>query len=282
MEEGEDVFGGHGAGGFEFAALLAEEEFAIGIEDGDGGDAAVERHIVFFGDVEILVHLADVHVDNDERGIERGSDIETVEGFVEDVAIEAPVTAKDDQDSFAGNGGGIESFGDFLAGVSGGRIDHLAFVERLAEAGGGGVLCGGKDLLIALRGPKLGERQILFVGSDAGFEDQRDLKDKTGEAGAGIFALDDFELEIREALGFPGGPESELVIESERLAGRVEDLGRGGFGVNRGEGSGITGKDGSAPFFKRREGGRSRLAGVGSGGNEKREEKQDWAAHKIE
>jgi len=66
VEEGEDVFGGHGAGGFEFATLLAEEESAVGIEDGDGGDATVKRDAVLFGDVEIFVHLADVDVDDEE------------------------------------------------------------------------------------------------------------------------------------------------------------------------------------------------------------------------
>ena len=63
-EEGDDVFGSHGAGGFEFATLLAEEEGAIRIKDGDGGDAAIERDVVFFGDVEVFIHSADVNVDH--------------------------------------------------------------------------------------------------------------------------------------------------------------------------------------------------------------------------
>jgi len=62
IEEGEDILGRHGTGGFEFAAFLAKEELAVGVQDGDSGDAALERDIVFLGNIEILVHLADVDV----------------------------------------------------------------------------------------------------------------------------------------------------------------------------------------------------------------------------
>jgi len=62
VEESEDIIGRHGTGGFEFAAFLAEEELAVGVQDGDSGDATLERDIVFLGNIEILVHLPDVDV----------------------------------------------------------------------------------------------------------------------------------------------------------------------------------------------------------------------------
>jgi len=140
VKEGEDVFGGHGASGFEFTAPLAEEELAAGIEDGDGGDTAVERDFVFFGDVEILVHLSDVDMDDEERFVEGGSDFRAVEGFIENMAIETPVAAKDDENTLVGSGGGFDSFRDFLVGIDVGGIEIFLFVERLAETCGCGVL----------------------------------------------------------------------------------------------------------------------------------------------
>ena len=102
VEEGQDVFGGHGACGFEFAALLREEELAIGIEDSDSGDAAVEGDVILFGDVEITVHFADIDVNDEERFVERGSNFGGVESFIEDMAVEAPITAEDDKNTFVG------------------------------------------------------------------------------------------------------------------------------------------------------------------------------------
>jgi len=117
FEEGEDIFGGERAGGFEFATLLAEKEFAVGVEDGNGGDAAVERNVVFLCDVKILVHMADVDVNHFEGFVHGGSNFGAVQGLVENVAIEAPVPAEDDEDAFVGCGGGVESVSDLLVGV---------------------------------------------------------------------------------------------------------------------------------------------------------------------
>jgi hypothetical protein len=94
IEESEDVFGRHGAGVLEFAALLAENEFAGGIENGERGHAFRERHFVLLGDIEIFVEAADVHVDDDEGSIERWRNLGAVKGLVENVAIETPIPAK--------------------------------------------------------------------------------------------------------------------------------------------------------------------------------------------
>ena len=116
--------------------LLAVEEFAVGIEDSDGRDAILNRNLVFFGDVEIFVHLTDVDVGDEEGFAESGSDFGTVEGFVEDVAIEAPVAAENEENAFMSGGGGAKNVSDFLMRVDARRIDDFVF-ERLAETGSG-------------------------------------------------------------------------------------------------------------------------------------------------
>jgi len=119
IEEGEDVGGGQGAGGFKLAVFLAEEEFAGGIEHGDGGNTAIKGHIVLFGEIEIFVATADVHVDDYEIFFEGGDDFGAVKGFVEGVAVKAPIGAENDKNTFVRGRGGVERFIDFLLGVGG-------------------------------------------------------------------------------------------------------------------------------------------------------------------
>jgi len=265
VEEGEDVFGRHGPGSFEFATLLAEDESAVGIEDGDGGDAAVERDAIIFGDVEIFVHLADVDVDDEEGFVEGGSNFGAVEGFVEDVAIETPVAAEDDEDTFVGRGGGVKGFGDFGAGVDGGIVDFL-FVEGLAETGGAGALDEYKRPLIAMMEPGLHEGDELLLGSCVLFQDEGELENEDVEIGLRIAFLDEFGGEIGQALGFPRGPEGEFVREGDGL---VAEGGNSGFGkrtIEVGEGGRIAREDGGAPLVKRRKGERMRGLRRGGGG----------------
>lgn len=211
MEEGEDVFGSHAAGGFEFTAFLAKEELAIGVEDGDRRNATVERDVIPFGDVEILVHLADVDVDDDEGFVEGGSDFGRMKGFIEDVAIETPVAAEDHQDAFVGSGGGVNGFGDFGIGVGGSRID-LPVVERLAKARGVGPLLDGEKPLSAFLSPPLEHGDEFFARSDAGFKGECELDYEDMEIGSGIFPGSDVGGEVGEALGFEARPEGEFVL----------------------------------------------------------------------
>jgi hypothetical protein len=166
VQEGEDVFGGHGTSGFEFAAFLAKEELAVGLEDGDGGDAALERNVVFLGDVEIFVHLADVDVDYEEGLVEGGSDFRGVKRFVEDVTIKAPVATEDDQDAFVRSRRGAKGFGDFLIGVDALWINLLIF-EGLAKTGGRGVLSADDVPLTVLTSPRLAHGNELPLGRGA-------------------------------------------------------------------------------------------------------------------
>jgi hypothetical protein len=57
---------------------------------------------------------------NDEkRFVESGRDFRRVEGFVEHMAVEAPVAAEDDEDAFVSSGSGVDGFGDFFGGIGG-------------------------------------------------------------------------------------------------------------------------------------------------------------------
>jgi hypothetical protein len=265
VEEGEDVFGGHGAGGFEFAALLAEEEGAIGIENGDGGDTVVERDFVFFGDVEILVHLADVDMDDEEGFVEGGGDFGAMEGFVENVTIEAPVAAEDDEDAFVGRCSGVEGFCDLRSGIGGRVVDFLSF-EGLAEAGGAGALDDYKRPLIAVMEPGLHEGDELLLGGCALFQGEGELESEDVKTGLGIAFLDEVGGEIGQAFGFPGGPEGEFVREGDGLVAEGGNAGFGKRGIEAGEGGRVTGKHGGAPLVEGRKGKRAGGLRDGSGG----------------
>lgn len=175
VEEVEDIFGGHGTRGLEFATLLAEEELAIGIKDGERRNSTVERDVVFLGDIEISVHLADVDMHDEEGFIEGRSDLRAVECFVENMAIEAPVATKDDKNALVGSGCGVECFGNFLVGVDAFRIDLFVF-EGLAETGGGSVTHDAETPLLALAEPVLGGGHKLLFDAGALLSDEGELE----------------------------------------------------------------------------------------------------------
>jgi hypothetical protein len=266
VEEGEDVFGSHGASG---AVLLAEEKSAVGIEDGDGRDAAVEGHVILFGNVEILVHAADVHVDDKERFVECGSDFRAVEGFVEDMAIETPVAAEDEENALVGSGGGAKGGGDFGVGISRGRIDFFA-LEGLAEAGGGTALNVHERPAIASMEPALDEGDEFLFGGGALFQGEGELEDEEVEIRLGIAFLDEVGGKIGEPFGFPGGPEGEFIGKGDGFVVESREVRRGRRAVEAGEGGGVAGEDGSAPLVEGRKVGR--LSGSGSGEEEKNKE----------
>jgi len=206
--------------------LLAVEEFAVGIEDSDGRDAILNRNLVFFGDVEIFVHLTDVDVGDEEGFAESGSDFGTVEGFVEDVAIEAPVAAKDEQNPFVSGGGGAKNVRDFLMRVDARRIDDFVF-ERLAETGSGRMLRADEVPLAVLTIPGLGHGDVLLVGLATLFRCQGELEDNDVKVGRLVGLLDDLRRNVGEALGFPGGPEGYFVGEGDGALVRADDFGGG-------------------------------------------------------
>ena len=77
--------------------------------------------------------MADVHMNDFEISLYRGGDVRAVKILVEDMAIEAPIGAEDDKNTFVCGRGGMESFYDFRFGVGVGRIETL--FEGELEAG---------------------------------------------------------------------------------------------------------------------------------------------------
>ena len=116
----------HAAHGFKLAALLAVEQLAFLAKDGQGGNAFVQRASGTRGDVEIGVHVADVHVDQDEVGFKNGQVAGVMEVDVEHLAVAAPVAAEVEQNALVGCGGGFQGGGDIGFGLRRVGIDVAA------------------------------------------------------------------------------------------------------------------------------------------------------------
>ncbi len=116
----------HAAHGFKLSALLAVEQLAFLTEDGEGGNAFVQRDLVAGGEVEIRVHVPDVHVDEDEVGFKNGPVAGVVEVEVQHLAVAAPVAAKVEQDALVGRGCGLEGGGNVGFGLRRIGIDIAA------------------------------------------------------------------------------------------------------------------------------------------------------------
>ena len=86
------------------------------------------------GEIEILVAMADVHVDNHKIFFEGRADFGAVKGVVESVAVASPIGTKDDKNTFVRGRGGMERFVDFLFGVSGGGIE-IFLLGSLTQGG---------------------------------------------------------------------------------------------------------------------------------------------------
>jgi hypothetical protein len=140
IEKREDVGVGQGAGGLKLTVFLAEEELAGGIENGDGGNAALERYIVLLSEIGVFFAAPDIHVDDYKIFIEDGGDFATVKGIVESVAVEAPIGAEDDKNTFVREQGGMERFVYFLFGVDTGGIEIFFLGSLTPSCGAGG--CG--------------------------------------------------------------------------------------------------------------------------------------------
>jgi hypothetical protein len=272
LEEGEDVFGGHGAGASNSPRFWEKRSLPSESRTATAGTPRSRGTPYFFGNVEILVHFADVDVDHKEELVEGGSDFGRVEGFVENVAIEAPVAAKDDQDAFAEGGRGIEGFGDFLAGIGVSGIDVL-LVERLAKTGSNGVLRRHKQPFVALIKPTLGHDDVFTLRRSAGLVGERELQDQDVDVGLWVLLLGDFGGKVDESFGFKSGPESDFVRERDGILFEVGDLEGGRLRVQSLKSGEIAREDGGAPSVERREGWRSELAG-GDAGREKRQENE--------
>src|SRR5947208_11980562 len=94
LEEGLETFILQVAGVLKLPLVLGVEELAVGIEDGEGGDAFLERHAVLSGEVQVLVEAPDVDVHDDVVLFDQGGKLGLAHLGVERVAIAAPIGAE--------------------------------------------------------------------------------------------------------------------------------------------------------------------------------------------
>ena len=96
VEECGDGFGG---GVLELFFAFGVEELAVGVEHGERGNALGDGDVVLLRDVDVLVHVADVDVDEDEvLGEELGVGALVIVD-IEDLAVAAPVAAEVEEDA---------------------------------------------------------------------------------------------------------------------------------------------------------------------------------------
>jgi hypothetical protein len=125
-----------GAGVFKLFVMLGVEEFAMGVEDGECGNAFFYRNIVFLGDGDILVHVTDVDVDEDEVFGEKLSVGTLVIVDVEYLAVAAPVAAEVEEDAFVLAARLGDGSGDVGLGVGTFRVEMRVGLEEAGLAPG--------------------------------------------------------------------------------------------------------------------------------------------------
>jgi hypothetical protein len=105
----------------ELLVALGVEEPAVGVKDGEGGNASGDGNFIFSGDVHVLVDgaVADADVDEDEVLVEELGVGALMVVDVEDLAVAAPVAAEVEEDAFVLAGGAGDGDGDVGRGVGG-------------------------------------------------------------------------------------------------------------------------------------------------------------------
>ena len=103
----------------------------MGIEDGKGRNALRYGNLVLFGDGDVVIHVTDVNVDDDEVLREELGVGALVHVDVEDLAITTPVAAEVEDDALMFGTGLLEGSDDV-----GGGIGSLG-VEMLLDEGDG-------------------------------------------------------------------------------------------------------------------------------------------------
>src|SRR3979411_1617663 len=122
VEEGGD---GCGGGVLEFLLAFGVEEFAVGVDHGEGGNASGDGDVVLLRDIDVLVHVTDVDVDEDEVFGEEFGVGTLVIVDIEDLAIAAPVAAEVEEDVLVFAASTVESCGDIGGGAGGLGVEVL-------------------------------------------------------------------------------------------------------------------------------------------------------------
>jgi len=111
------------AHGFEFAGALAIEQLAVFVENGERGYAFSQRDLIALGNVLVLVHVADVDVNEHIIGVQDGFVGRVVEVDIQNLAIAAPIAAEIEDDALVLRSRGFESGREIEASLLRSRID---------------------------------------------------------------------------------------------------------------------------------------------------------------
>ena len=137
IQEFDDVLRPDSNCGFEFPLLLANDEFTVGIEDGQAGNSLFERDFVFLREIEVLVIIPDVHMNHVVVIVNDRGDFLRMECSVQNVAVVAPIPAKDEENALVVFRGCRESCSDLRAGLYPSGILRRIAGDRVSYGGHG-------------------------------------------------------------------------------------------------------------------------------------------------
>jgi len=140
-EEGNDLGGIVGVVGFEGPGFLSGEDFAVGVEDDENGEAVLGGVAVFLDGGHVAFDaVTGIHIDRDENEVSGESRVDLfilMEKCVETVAPDAPVGAEFEQNVFGFGPGGDEGCGDVSGGIGGGVVDVFTHLRIFGSEEGG-------------------------------------------------------------------------------------------------------------------------------------------------
>src|SRR5579863_6517828 len=202
-----NVFQADFGGVFEVALLLRDEKFYSAVQHGEAGNALFQRDLIFRGEIEIFVVLADIAVHDDEIGFENFGDVGIMKSGVEHMAVVAPVAAEIEEDAAVFAGGDGESHANVGASFGGIGIKIGLGFDRLRKAREIGALRGKDYGLAVLLDPILGDGGEAFGRAGGRLQIGFESEDDAQHAGLRRIEVDDFRFEARKAGGFQLGPE---------------------------------------------------------------------------
>lgn len=116
-QEGDQILLEHGSRRFELAITAAVKQFAVAIQDGDGGHAFIQRNPIGFDEFRIFFAFPDIHMDQKKTVVNDFPSIAFVQRTIQNMTVVTPVSAKDEQYPFLFVLGSFERVLDFLIRV---------------------------------------------------------------------------------------------------------------------------------------------------------------------
>jgi hypothetical protein len=123
VEEVGDGGGLHVTHVSELGGLLGVQHLAVSAEDCEGRNTLLEGNAVLFGDINVLVEVANVNVDQEKILFEEIQIRRLMQIDVEHLAVAAPVATKVEDDALMLKASLLEGSGDVGCGIGVGAIE---------------------------------------------------------------------------------------------------------------------------------------------------------------